>query len=56
MPSFISFLPLFTPGVAASTMKAEMPLGPSARSVAAYTTRMSDGPALVTNSLVPLRT
>ena len=53
MPSFISFLPFVTPGMSCSTMNAEMPLDPSERSVAAYTTSTCAGPALVTNSLVP---
>jgi hypothetical protein len=56
MPSFFSFLLLVTPAPFASTMNAEIPRGPSERSLAAYTTSVSAGPALVTNSLVPLST
>ena len=56
MPSLSSFLPGVMPGVPRSTMKAEMPLRPAARSVTAITTMTSPMRPWVVNVLDPLST
>jgi len=56
IPSLSSFLPGVMPGVPFSTMKAEMPLGPAARSVTAITTMMSPTRPCVVNVFEPFST
>ena len=56
IPSLSSFLPGAIPGVPFSTMKAEMPLVPAARSVTAITTMMSPTRPCVVNVFDPLST
>ena len=56
IPSLSSFLPGVMPGVPRSTMKAEMPLVPAARSVTAMTTIVSPTRPCVVKVFDPLIT